>query len=233
MVPTKQTNPLACNVMIVNKDGDLELYQVHDTPKQAVWSARGDLTIGAGKGLKVFEGFPNHEGLDGLHPESVRQTSVKRYPINEKDQASRSRSAPGRADSQRGRAPKLPASAAPPPPSALFAREDEAHAAFSGVSAQLALSARKQRDRDYSPSPFRKYNVGEHGSGVRGANASRSRERKRSPSTGRRKSSKGPDVKSKGVTAVLEDDISMIMYKRALQGYSLMKASACKFVHAH
>ena len=28
-------------------------------------------------------------------------------------------------------------------------------------------------------------------------------------------------MKSKGITAVLEDDISMVMYRRALQGYSL------------
>lgn len=231
MVPTTQTNPLVSNVMIVNKDGDLEMYQVHDTPKQAAWSARGDLTIGAGKGLKVFEGYPNtEEALDGLLQNegsggvgTGRQVSsgTKRYQMSEKDRASRSRSAQERADSQRGRPVKLPATATGtvPPTSALFGNDP----ALSGVSAQLALSSKNKNHRDYSPSPFRKYKVGEHG-GVtaRGATVSRSRERKVSPGASKRKSSsKGPDLKSKGITAVLEDDISMVMYRRALQGYSL------------
>jgi hypothetical protein len=231
MVPTTQTNPLVSNVMIVNKDGDLEMYQVHDTPKQAAWSARGDLTIGAGKGLKVFEGYPNtEEALDGLLQNegsggvgTGRQVSsgAKRYQMSEKDRASRSRSAQERADSQRGRPVKLPATATGtmPPTSALFGNDP----VLSGVSAQLALSSKNKNHRDYSPSPFRKHKVGEHG-GVtaRGATVSRSRERKVSPGASKRKSSsKGPDLKSKGITAVLEDDISMVMYRRALQGYSL------------
>lgn len=40
--------------MVVNKDGDLELYAIYDTPKQPIWSSRGDLAIGAGAGLKII-----------------------------------------------------------------------------------------------------------------------------------------------------------------------------------
>lgn len=48
--------------MVVNKEGDLELYALHDTPKQAVWSARGDLAISAGVEWRVISG---HEGVLG------------------------------------------------------------------------------------------------------------------------------------------------------------------------
>ena len=51
---------ITSNLIVVNVDGDLELYAIHDTPKQIVWSAKGDLALGAGLGLKVLEGY--HEG---------------------------------------------------------------------------------------------------------------------------------------------------------------------------
>jgi len=52
------------NVMVVNKDGDLELYAVHDTPKQATWSARGDLALGAGLAIKGLNGYHDPEEDD-------------------------------------------------------------------------------------------------------------------------------------------------------------------------
>jgi hypothetical protein len=57
LVPSKRAFSLTSEVMVVNKDGDLELCTVHDTPKQASWSARGDLVIGAGLGYQVLPGF--------------------------------------------------------------------------------------------------------------------------------------------------------------------------------
>ncbi|KAH7916597.1 hypothetical protein BJ138DRAFT_1201984 [Hygrophoropsis aurantiaca] len=57
LVPSTHPFPLTSQVMVVNKDGDLELYAVHDTPKQASWSARGELTIGAGVSYKTIPGF--------------------------------------------------------------------------------------------------------------------------------------------------------------------------------
>jgi hypothetical protein len=43
--------------MVVNKEGDLEMYAVHDTPKQVQWSARGELCIGAGLSCSTFPGY--------------------------------------------------------------------------------------------------------------------------------------------------------------------------------
>ncbi|OAX31089.1 hypothetical protein K503DRAFT_121253 [Rhizopogon vinicolor AM-OR11-026] len=57
LVPSKRAFSLTSEVMVVNKDGDLELYAMHDTPKQTSWSARGDLAIGTGLGCKALPGF--------------------------------------------------------------------------------------------------------------------------------------------------------------------------------
>ena len=43
---------------------DLELYAVHDAPKQAVWSARGDLVVSGGDRIKVISA--PQEAEDGL-----------------------------------------------------------------------------------------------------------------------------------------------------------------------
>jgi hypothetical protein len=60
LVPNKRAFSLTSEVVVVNRDGDLELYAMHDTPKQASWSARGDLAIGTGLGCKVLPGFEDH-----------------------------------------------------------------------------------------------------------------------------------------------------------------------------
>lgn len=57
LVPSKRDFSLTSEVMVVNRDGDLELYAMHDTPKQVSWSARGDLAIGIGLGCKVLPGI--------------------------------------------------------------------------------------------------------------------------------------------------------------------------------
>lgn len=43
--------------MLVNREGDLEVYAVHDTPKHSMWSSRGSLAIGAGQSYRVIPGF--------------------------------------------------------------------------------------------------------------------------------------------------------------------------------
>lgn len=43
--------------MLVNKDGDLELYAVHDTPVHPPWSSRGDLVLGIGCSYTIIPGI--------------------------------------------------------------------------------------------------------------------------------------------------------------------------------
>ena len=68
------SHPVASNVMVVNKDGDLELYAIYDAPKQPIWSSRGDLAIGAGVGLKVIGDHQNSTLGNTFSSESVPPT---------------------------------------------------------------------------------------------------------------------------------------------------------------
>lgn len=200
--------------MVVNKDGSLELYHMHDTPRQTAWSSRGGFALSAGVGLKFIEGYhSDHDSpTESRHP----STSHPRYGLNDRERTSRSRSGAGRDDSQlRGRA-------AIPPSSALFAGDESATPSLSGVSAQLAKSGRSGKARGYSPASFRQFGEarGETPSRpsfpVPSAAQSRSRERGQSP---KRKISKP----SRSITHAIEEDISMIMRKRAVNGYCLSK----------
>ncbi|KAI8992887.1 hypothetical protein BD414DRAFT_412412 [Trametes punicea] len=57
LVPSEKPHPLTSNVMLVNKDGDLELYAVHDTPVHPVWSSRGDVALGIGCSYTIVPGI--------------------------------------------------------------------------------------------------------------------------------------------------------------------------------
>ncbi|TFK24770.1 hypothetical protein FA15DRAFT_618942 [Coprinopsis marcescibilis] len=240
IVPSQaHSHPQASNIMIVNKEGDLELYQIHDTPKQALWSSRGELAIGAGVGLKLLEGYRLH-----APPLDADAAFLSHHP-----DARQASSSYNRDDAQlRGR-PSKPSTPSMPPSSALFGRDEDAYGALSGVSAQFAMTTlggpRGGKARGYSPASFRKYakdkdrdgerrevSVGPHGRGLGGAlplrerlAESRSRERGVSPGppAPRHKSAGRVPRVSKGVGHVIEEDISMIMRKRALRGYGLRK----------
>jgi WD repeat-containing protein mio len=54
IVPNQNARFLVSQVMVTTKDGDVEVLDVYDTPKQAVWSARGDVTIGGGLDCRVI-----------------------------------------------------------------------------------------------------------------------------------------------------------------------------------
>ena len=56
-MPHTRPSSLTTEVMVVNRDGDLELYAVYDAPKQIAWSARGDLAFGVGPSHKLIPGF--------------------------------------------------------------------------------------------------------------------------------------------------------------------------------
>ena len=62
--------------MVVNKDGDLELYAIHDTPKQVAWSSRGTLALGAGLGFKVLEGYNDDEEGQFVSQETLQRRNM-------------------------------------------------------------------------------------------------------------------------------------------------------------
>lgn len=49
--------------MMVTQTGALELYAVHDTPKQSSWSSRCDMLIGTGRSLLLLPAFQGSEPI--------------------------------------------------------------------------------------------------------------------------------------------------------------------------
>lgn len=191
--------------MVVNKDGDLELYAIYDTPKQPIWSSRGDLAIGAGVGLKIIGDYHNTTLVDAFSTERVgRRRSI--FKCN-KDKASNSKSIPT-PEHSRGRSGHPVQKLLPP----NFGLGDSPSVASTGLSATRPTTRNGSR-----------ISVPEH-------QRSHSRtdtipaEESNSP---RRKTTKLRDTKKHTLIHVLQDDISMVMKQRALDGYGLSKVCCC------
>ena len=194
------SHPLASNVMVVNKDGDLELYAIYDTPKQPIWSSRGDLAIAAGVGLKIIGDHKNTAPVDAFSSESVHQTrSAFNY---NKNKPSSSRTIPTREHS-RGR-PGHPVQ--PPPPNVGV--DGSLPVASTGLSA-----TRPARTRNGSPVSTQKHR----------RSLSRTDTIPAEESASPRRTTKSRDMKKHGLIHVLRDDISMVIKRRALNGYGLSK----------
>lgn len=240
--------------MVVTKDGDLEMYAIYDAPKQSVWSARGDLAFGSGVNLKTIPGLPDND-LDVDIP-----LSTPGYRLggnsSELGRGSRSRSARPRDESLiRGRAAKsqsLPPLVPPIVSPALFGRGDEdGFPALPSMtpSAPTGLAAtRPQKGRTYSPSALRKYQSHEQGdqqqtgqssarqpSLTRGDSIPMSGEHgligEKLESERARRRPKGREGKNKEVIATIEDDVSMLMRRRAMLGYGLSRVSVSVDFH--
>lgn len=230
--------------MVVTKDGDLEMYAIHDAPKQLVWSARGDLGFGCCVNLKTIPGLPDND-FDADIP-----LSTAGYRLAPGSRGSRSRSARPRDDSLiRGRAGKsqsLPPAAPPIATPALFGRGDED--GFPALPSMLApaptglTATRPQKGRTYSPSALRKYQNHEQVDQQPTAQSSvrqLSLSREPLPMSGEhgligeklesekvKKRIKSRDGKNKELISTVEDDISMLMRRRAILGYGLSRVSA-------
>lgn len=208
-------HPLTSKVMVVNKDGDLELYAIYDTPKQPIWSSRGDLAIGAGVGLRIIGGSQNTILAEEFSPEGVDQTrSVFKYM----DAVSRaSRSVSTREHSlARGRSGQRPGHFSPIPPLLSIPGVDN----LSLPVAPTGLSAtRPSMTRTYSPASVRRYQRSQSRTDTIPAEESGDIQFITSP----RRTTKSGEMKNPGFLHVLHDDISMIMRRRALAGYGLSK----------
>lgn len=214
--------------MVVNKEGDLELYALHDTPKQAIWSARGDLAISAGQTCRILEGFPDIR-IDAEQPDE-QQTSQYAYNATPHTSHSRSRD---RAESLTRDRSKRKGSVIPTPTTPFFGRGDEDGfpALVSPITAtgptNLAAT-RPKKGRGFSPSEFKNYDLNQRANDVGdsrdGAASGSKRQKQESNDTASRGATRGRRL-LKGVDHVVEDDISMVMRRRALKGYGLSKVS--------
>ncbi|KAF7980728.1 hypothetical protein HWV62_36737 [Athelia sp. TMB] len=221
LVPNPQSYPLTANVMVVSDNGDLELYAIHDTPKQAPWSARGDLAIGAGRSYKLISGFRDDEpvpepwDLPTSQHHATRTESLARSDRTREDSVIRGRSR-------------------------HFLGDEEAFAVLGdGVTApptNLAAS-RPGKSRTYSPASFRNYHyehsaepVAAHvdvkaplrtGNVDQLARGHRETSRARSRRSAREKSASRAPKDARGIHRLVEEDISMIMRDRVIRGYGL------------
>ncbi|KAF5346773.1 hypothetical protein D9756_010433 [Leucocoprinus leucothites] len=241
-------HPLTSNVMVVNKDGDLEMYAIHDAPKQSVWSARGDLAFGSGVNLKTIAGMPEND----LDPDiSLSAAGYKLGPgSSEYGRGSRSRSAQPRDESLiRGRPLKsqsLPPVAPPIPTPALFGRGDEdgfpALPSMPSAAPTGLAATRPQKGRTYSPSALRKYQNRSQESSEQHQTAQSSvrhmsHSREPLPMSGEhgligekvesekvKKRFRSRDGRNRELVGTVEDDISMLIRRRAILGYGLSQA---------
>ena len=205
------SHPLTSKVMVVNKDGDLELYAIYDTPKQSIWSSRGDLAIGAGVGVKIIAGHQNTALVNPLSSDGVGQArSIFKY--SNMDTISRSpRSVPTREHSlARGRSGRRPGC----PPSPIPGVDLSLSAILTGLSA-----TRPGKTRTYSPASVRKYRRSVSRTDTIFAEDSSDIQNINSP----RRRTKSREMKKVSFLRVLQGDISMIMRRRALAGYGLSK----------
>ncbi|KAF7424357.1 hypothetical protein PC9H_009664 [Pleurotus ostreatus] len=233
LVPSPHSHPLTSNVMVVNREGDLELYAVHDTPKQAVWSGRGELAIGAGKSFRFISGFqdisPPPEPWDAPASDAnhLQQKSSPR---------SRSHSLQRLDGSVRGRSgPRTNGSNSP----ALFGRgDDEGFPALSLSPYPTSIAAsntygRSAKSRTYSPMSFRKYSLQYEYSSYQkekadnGSRVSRSKGPSDRPGGRISQDNSSSRIRKqqplKALGHVVADDISMVMRSRVIKGYGLSR----------
>jgi hypothetical protein len=232
LVPSPQTRSLTSNVMVVNKEGDLELYAIHDTPKQVIWSARGDFGVGTGHGLRIVSGF--NEDSPPPEPWDI-QTPTPHPHLTTVSSSSRSRSRqPREASAARGRS--KPSSIAPPAPP--FGRgDDDGFPALNRSLSALGMAdsaiTRSSKERTYSPASLRNYNYrfgpretqSRFVQGSRHVNSETSRGRSRRSND--QNDSRPRKQSLNTITLIAEGDISMAMRQRVIRGYGLGKVRFC------
>lgn len=198
--------------MVVNKDGDLELYAVHDTPKQVAWSARGDLAFGVGRSHKLITGFQDRD--ISSQPWEVSKTTDDQFVLGSKPKASSSEFTDGRRIGDEF------------PPGTQEIKQPKTRT-FSPASFRhypLELSAA----RGDVPIPA------ERTLEQPGRRATSNEEAKRKTSrvqVDKPISSKSKKHPLRAVYQIVEDDISMVMRHRVLRGYGI-KNVCCHYQRA-
>lgn len=214
-MPSDNKFPLTSNVMVVNREGDLELYEIHDTPTHSAWSPRGDLTMGVARSYTNIVGFQSRPTDQPLDSWDLPQPSVPPSAAHSVDRFT-----------GRERSGARSGNNSPP----LFGRGDED--GFPALkSAPANLAATRPSGRPYTPLALKglqfDYKSGskpdgatEHGPKAKHQHSRRGRERDAS-------------TKRLDPTELLqnniEGDISIIMQYRVTQSYGLGSVSAVLF----
>lgn len=215
----KERDTLTSNVMVVTKEGDLELYAVHDTATHTPWSARGDLAVGLGKSYTILPGL--HEPQPPPEPWDLTVSSFHhatprsvQKPLLHEDVPIRGRNgAPSPATFGRGDEDGFPALAS----------------SARGLANLSATRPGSARSRAISPAAWRSKYF-EHTGVVKRALASPSPGRGELGSKTRHKSltrrnKELPPMWSHSESPLqlgIESDVSMVMRHRVVEGYGLV-----------
>lgn len=204
LVPNSRPFSITTEVMVVNKEGDLELYALHDTPKQTAWSSRGDLAIGGGLSYKIFPGFQEEHAP--FQPSDAA--------LNHGDDGSvfhgRGKQSNLPLTSGRGTGDGLPAFSTDSVGGRLPTSEIFSSASFRNypLDASIVSTVTSRADHSVERSTQRQVSRKEVKSKVQRTNVdkSSSRNRKNAP---------------RAIQQIVEDDISMTMRSRAMRGYGI------------
>ena len=220
-VPSADPCPLTSDVMVVNREGDLELYAVHDTPVHNPWSARGELAMGIGRSYALMPAFhepdppPEPWEVDVEPPvQTTTPHSVDKQLLHE-DTPARGRGQLTPPTFGRGDEDGFPALPAKPTANLAATRPTPIRAYSPAALRHMHFEHGAMARRLGSPSPAR------HDSALKSAlGKSRSvakRARAPSPLWGQ--------PAEATMQHVIEGDISMIMRRRVIQGYGLVSVS--------
>lgn len=194
--------------MVVNREGDLELYAVHDAPEQAVWSARGDLAIGAGQSYRTLA-------------VKLDDNDINREPWDIQNQIHQGNSSKTRSHGRNDPDFQVDPLTSPP----LFGRGDaEGFPALPSPANAQHTNLSATRPRRHSSSILR--NTGHDRTRSRSRAKNDGDETGLAVQRGRKPLATRSSGILKGVTAI-EDDISMVMRRRTLRGYGLSDVSHC------
>lgn len=235
-MPSTRSNPLVISLMAITKDDDLETVNTHDTPIHVQWSARGNMAVAIGSAYRIFSSVQPGEVVP--EPWSVMPTVVSEgsdgagfgaFPI-EMSRGRLPRPSTHKLTFGRGDEDGFPAltSTRPSPKpsprakqSPLPAPKPEGAASPAHRSAPSSPYIKGNVELPSSPSPASlappspasgsRHIVGT--SKVPESNASSSRSRNTSSRPWRRAVER--------TQALVDEDISMIMRRRAIRGYGL------------
>ena len=233
LAPDPNKHPLTSNVIIVKREGDIEMYAIHDTPTNPVWSPRGEMMVGVGVFCSFLPGIresgPPPEPWDiSIIPdatENYREKSVERHG-KEKQSRPRSRIVPSD-DSEKD-----------------FSNPDfnEFPILSTIVSGRSTSAKRHSKTRTFSPASIQRFPLDEKRDRSRDVSRAREAETTSIPShdtvvSHRRTHSSGRYAKGDtargsskirhtrlpefGIDRVVERDISMEMRSRIIAGYGL------------
>ncbi|KAI9450344.1 hypothetical protein BJY52DRAFT_1206162 [Lactarius psammicola] len=220
LMPATRPNPLVVSLMAITKDDNLETANTHDTPIHVQWCARGSMAVAVGSAYRIFHSVPP----GGIVPDpwSVVPTIVSEgaaaFPI----------------EVCRGRSSRLSSSHQPTfgrgdedasPLPAQKAKEGTASPAHRSVPASPYLKGSAELPSSPglasralappSPAPGLRHIAGV--SKLSESSTSLSRIRSASGRPWRRAVDRAVDR----VQALVDEDISMVMRRRAIKGYGL------------